>query len=370
MDYSEDAIALRAASSAAVAAAAPSAAAAAATGSDSEDEVEAVLRANASLSDFVVPDHAPLGRVPASGNGTSSKQAHTRPLAELALHLGESIPLRYHAPKASAMSFLFAGWPGEDNVAARRAPPSFNKMSGIQKLARHVAIFINVDEAAPDAAPAPGGKGGYSNQWSANGRRITWFAQPTQRVDTPVIGEIIAAARDMQRRLDGSAQREGEEYAREVLGAAAGSEIAVVDGSASAAAAAAASAAAPSKRGGSSKRKAASPSPSEGATAVKLEGAPSSSAAASFSSPPEFDPPSVLLFLRHVGGAYLYAGRLAYEEHDTRRTPMRFVFTLADFDVLAQKEDFRKLLPSAMAEEAKKAAGAAAAKGETKRKPA
>jgi hypothetical protein len=356
VDYAEDAIAARASTAAA---ASPSSSAAAAVGNatsdGSDDAAPSVLRENASLSDFVVPDSAPLGRL--SSGLPSAKQASTQPLAVLARHLGQTIPLLYHAPKASAMSFLVSGWPSPTNKASQRATPTFNKMSGIQKLDQHIAIFVNIDESAEAAALAAAAKsglkvGGYGNQWSDGGRRLTWYAQPTQRVDTPVIGEIIAHARAMQQRMEGNDAREAEAYARTVL-LAGGKSADDASVSLPVATAAAAAASSSSKRG--SKRKASELEPQvksepgdagePAAAAASAGSASNGSSAVNGVSDGSFDPKSLLLFLRHVGGPYIYAGRLAYHAHDTRRTPMQFIFTLADFETLRDKEDFRKLLP-------------------------
>ena len=350
----------------------------------STEESDAPPRENASLSDFVVADNYPIAR---TSSGTSSKHVRTLPLARLAAYLGLSIPLLYHTPKASAMSFLVAGWPSESNPRSRKAPPTFNKMSGIQKLANHVAVFINVDPPAEGAAASSSSSkfANYSNQWSEQGRVLTWFAQPTQRVGTPVIGTMLAAARAKLKdlRSGGNARKEDEEYAAAVLGDAA-------------------AAAAPPEKKGMKRRKgrrqddegASLPIKSEptdtppaAAAAVSSSAATSSAAASSPSASAvtaddaaeedaaddgSFDPPSLLLFLRHVGGPYVYAGQLAYRSHDTTRTPMKFEFELAEFDRLLLQGDFRKLLPdegrAAMMQREKQAAAETSVEADTTKK--
>lgn len=378
LNYAEDAIAAERASHG-------STAAAAAAASPSSEDADAPPRENASLSDFVVADNSPIAR---SSSGTSSKLVRTLPLSRLVAYLGLSIPL-YHTPKASAMSFLVAGWPSESNPRSRKAPPTFNKMSGIQKLANHVAVFVNVDPPAEGATAAASLVSGssssnksikfekYSNQWSENGRCLTWFAQPTQRVGTPVIGTMLAAARAKLKAMR-SAGKEDEEYAAAVLGDAAAAKTAT--------------AAAPAK--GVKRRKVrraddepqVKSEPTDAPLAAATTAAASSSAAAASStaaSSPSaaaddvddsdddgsFDPPSLLLFLRHVGGPYVFAGPLAYRSHDTTRTPMQFVFELAEFDRLLLQGDFRKLLPdggrAAMAYRDQKAAAATSDEADT-----
>lgn len=330
---------------------------AAPTLSSTADDADAPPRENASLSDFVVADSYPIAR---SSSGTSSKLVRTLPLSHLSSYLGLSIPLLYHSPKAAAMSFLVSGWPSESNARSHKAPPAFNKMSGIHQMANGVVLFINVDLPAEGAgasmlaASASSSKTGkfasYSNQWSDSGRCVTWFAQPTQRVGTPVIGKIIAAAhaKFQAMRSGGRASKEDEEYAAAVLGDAA----------------AAATPAAPAlhdKKNGIKRRKARRGNDDDDAEiTIKSEpmGAPPAAAAAATAASSaaaaaaaadvddgSFDPPFLILFLRFVGGPYVYAGQLAYRSHDTTRTPMRFDFELADFDRLIQQADFRKLLP-------------------------
>ena len=347
INYREDAVAERATAAASASAAASGTGASAA--SDESGEEDTTPRVNASLSDFVVADHLPLGR---ALSNTSAQQVPTLPLSALAPYLGRSIPLLYHSPNAAAMSLLLTGWPSESNAASQRATPTFNRQSGIQRLANHIAVFVNIDEGEDGARLVS-----YGNQWLDGGRRITWFAQPTQRVHTPIVGVMLAAARAKQAQMDGSAAREQDEYAREVLGASASaSASASAAASSSTAASSSASAATPvassSKRANGSKRK----TPPLPEAAVKTEPADGSdvatsvATAASASPSPSLptalpDPFSLLLFIRHVGGAYVFAGQLAYHAHDTTCTPMKFIFTLAEFDTLIEREDFRVFLP-------------------------
>ena len=61
--------------------------------------------------------------------------------------------------------------------------PRFNKYSGIQEWANAVALFVNVR-----------GKAGglYPNVFLDGGRKMTWFGQPTQSEETPVIQRLLA----------------------------------------------------------------------------------------------------------------------------------------------------------------------------------
>ena len=58
----------------------------------------------------------------------------------------------------------------------------FNKYSGIQEWENAVALFVNVRGKA----------GAYANIFLQGGRQMTWFAQPTQDADTPVIRRLLA----------------------------------------------------------------------------------------------------------------------------------------------------------------------------------
>lgn len=52
----------------------------------------------------------------------------------------------------------------------------------------------------------------------------------------------------------------------------------------------------------------------------------------------------VLLFARSEGQGYVYCGQLAYEGHDPERVPIRFVWTLSDFQSLRGQPAFRELV--------------------------
>ena len=65
---------------------------------------------------------------------------------------------------------------------ATSQPPRFNKYSGIQEFSNALALFVNVRGKA----------GSYTNIFLDGGRRMTWFAQPTQTEETPVVRRLLA----------------------------------------------------------------------------------------------------------------------------------------------------------------------------------
>ena len=62
------------------------------------------------------------------------------------------------------------------------ANPKFSKMSGIQEWRNVVTLFVNVGDKHGNS---------YDNVFTHCGGRITWFAQPRQGEDTPVIQRIV-----------------------------------------------------------------------------------------------------------------------------------------------------------------------------------
>lgn len=104
------------------------------------------------------------------------------------------------------------------------------------------------------------------------GRRITWFAQRTQHAGSPVIARLI---HDTARGV----KREGVDGGGWQFGAAAGT-----------------------------------PTPS-----VPTPATPSC---------------EVVLWCRLPGEPYVFCGRLHYVTHDETKSPLRFVWELADFDLL------------------------------------
>ena len=63
--------------------------------------------------------------------------------------------------------------------------PKFSKMSGIQEWRNCVALYVNVGDKHGNA---------YDNVFTRAGSRITWFAQPRQDEDSPVIKSIMKTA--------------------------------------------------------------------------------------------------------------------------------------------------------------------------------
>lgn len=64
-----------------------------------------------------------------------------------------------------------------------RREPTFNRMSGIQEWANAIFLFVNLDGVS------------YLNsfEWSQADLLLSWFAQPTQSEDSPVIVSIISS---------------------------------------------------------------------------------------------------------------------------------------------------------------------------------
>jgi len=330
-----------------------------------KDEEDTTPRPNAKLSDFNTDPFAIPPGVTSSCKGSMTQSLHT-----LSSYLGQTIPLTYNSPKASAMSFLIYGWPSEDNTASHRLPPTFNRISGIQPLANHIALFINCDpnnEYTGQGTMGSHGHGAYGegNQWLDGGRKISWFAQPSQRVDTPIIGRIVSATMQAKRRMDGTHGKDEEAYATKVLQGASHA-IKQEDAAASDSPPPSSS---PSKRAKRSTARdgvaavtpldqdvtvkhesgkhhnvaaAASSSSSSVSHIPSRSSSSSSSSSLSLSQP---DPFSVVLFIRHEGAEYIYCGELAYHSHDTTRIPMKFIFTLTRYDTLKHCADFWDKIP-------------------------
>lgn len=102
----------------------------------------------------------------------SSKRLSARIDHMLDTFLGAPIPKLGGQVKAAVM-----------REAAGRMP-RFNRMSGIQEWTNAVFLFVNVGGVP------------YNNVFLDGGRRMTWFAQPTQQEDTPVIRRLLACTPD------------------------------------------------------------------------------------------------------------------------------------------------------------------------------
>jgi len=80
--------------------------------------------------------------------------------------------------------------------------PKFSKMSGIQEWANCVALYVNVGDKHGNT---------YNNVFTHAGSRITWFAQPRQNEDTPVIRSIVATANMEEESVEDTRERANTE---------------------------------------------------------------------------------------------------------------------------------------------------------------
>jgi len=90
------------------------------------------------------------------------------------------------------------------------ANPKFSKMSGIQEWKNCVALYVNVGDKHGNT---------YDNVFSRAGSRISWFAQPRQDADTPVIRAIAKTATMDAESVEDARRRaeEGEDAAPRYL---------------------------------------------------------------------------------------------------------------------------------------------------------
>jgi hypothetical protein len=116
------------------------------------------------------------------------------------------------------------------------ANPRFSKYSGIQEWANCVCLFVNVGDKNGNS---------YDNLFTHAGGRITWFAQPRQHEETPVIEKIVCTG-------DAELDDLADETAPEALALDAEVTAAEAAVTAAEAAVAAAEGAVRSKRGGGS----------------------------------------------------------------------------------------------------------------------
>ena len=117
---------------------------------------------------------------------------------------GVTAPAAAGSSKAvrACVSAMQTGWLGklllpEDGSGAYKAAamarlrgsataPKFNKYSGIIEFLDAVALCVNVRSAKASSS--------YTNIFLDGGRRMTWFAQPTQDQDTPVVQRLLACS--------------------------------------------------------------------------------------------------------------------------------------------------------------------------------
>ena len=183
--------------------------------------------------------------------------------------------------------------------------PRFSKYSGIQEWKNCVTLFVNVGDKNGNS---------YDNVFTHAGGRISWFAQPRQTEETPVIERILATAESNYDALQDSTAPEG---LRDPDPEAA--EAAVADAGADAAA----------KGDAAGKRRAAGAGKKTGGTGAAWP---------------------LHLFCRMEGCEYVYCGRLRLMEHDPRKLPMKFTFRLLDAPLLRTSDDFLGLVDLADAD--------------------
>ena len=172
--------------------------------------------------------------------------------------------------------------------------PRFSKYSGIQEWKNCVTLFVNVGDKNGNS---------YDNVFTHAGGRISWFAQPRQTEETPVIERILATAEAKYDALQDSTAPEGLRDPDPEAGEAAEAE------------------------GG--KRRAAGAGKKTGGTGAAWP---------------------LHLFCRMEGCEYVYCGRLRLMEHDPRKLPMKFTFRLLDAPLLRTSDDFLGLVDLADAD--------------------
>ena len=188
------------------------------------------------------------------------------------------------------------------------ANPKFSKMSGIQEWRNVVTLFVNVGDKHGDS---------YGNVFTHCGGRITWFAQPRQGTDAPVIQRIartkdgkgmdaLALATAPAGLIPGDEEDDDEEEGEEgndgaKTGAKTGAETETETG-----------------RGKGRQRR-------------------------------DKEWP-VHLFCRMEGCEYVYCGRLRTVDHDPSARPMKFTFRLLDAPLLRTSDDFLGLVDLADAD--------------------
>ena len=181
--------------------------------------------------------------------------------------------------------------------------PRFSKYSGIQEWKNCVTLFVNVGDKYGNS---------YDNVFTHAGGRISWFAQPRQTEETPVIERILATAEAKYDALQSSTAPEGlrdqdPEAAEAADGKGRGGKAEAADGKG---------------RGAKAGKK-----PNGIGAAWPLH-----------------------LFCRMEGCEYVYCGRLRVVEHDPRKLPMKFTFRLLDAPLLRTSDDFLGLVDLADAD--------------------
>ena len=190
------------------------------------------------------------------------------------------------------------------------ANPKFSKMSGIQEWRNVVTLFVNVGDKHGNS---------YDNVFTHCGGRITWFAQPRQGEDTPVIQRIA-------RTKDGKGM-DALALATAPAGLIPGDEDDEEDGEDG------------TKNGAKT-----------GAEAGAKTGAETGAGGGKGRQRRRDKEWPVHLFCRMEGCEYVYCGRLRTIDHDPSARPMKFTFRLLDAPLLRTSDDFLGLVDLADAD--------------------
>ena len=181
--------------------------------------------------------------------------------------------------------------------------PRFSKYSGIQEWGNCVCLFVNVGDKNGNS---------YDNVFTHAGGRITWFAQPRQHEETPVIERIVATS-----------DAEMDELAAETAPMALSPDATV----------------------------AAAADEAEAEDEDKEEEKEEEEERDDDDEDDGGGPVWPLhLFCRMEGCEYVYCGRLRRVEHDPNKTPMKFLFRLLDAPLLRTSDDFLALVDLADAD--------------------
>ena len=216
------------------------------------------------------------------------------------------------AARVDAVTAKYLGRPISDGTGALKAAvihelapianPRFSKYSGIQEWKNCVCLFANVGDKNGNS---------YDNVFTHAGGQISWFAQPTQHEETPVIARILETA-------DEKHDNTQDATAPEALGGIAEGEEGAEAGVCEA-----------DDAGAEPKPK---PKPK-----------PKKKSASGSVWPLHF-------FARMEGCEYVYCGRLRVLEHFPNKTPMKFLFRLLDAPLLRHSDDFLGLVDLADAD--------------------
>ena len=174
--------------------------------------------------------------------------------------------------------------------------PRFSKYSGIQEWKNAVCLFVNVGDKHGNS---------YDNVFTHAGGQVSWFAQPKQHEETPVIARILETLEDRFDKV---------QDATSCLRL--GGDVEIDDEDASE----------------QKNKKAKTESNSKSKPGIQKPVWP------------------LHLFARMEGFEYVYCGRLRVLEHFPHKQPMKFLFRLLDAPVLRNSDNFLGLVDLADAD--------------------